>query len=53
MVKLAQEISADNAEESIVSELAYQARGDVAPIQSVIGGITAQEVMKASTLGHA
>lgn len=27
-------------------QLAYNARGDICPMQGVIGGITAQEVMK-------
>ena len=29
-----------------MTQLAYNARGDVCPMQGVIGGITAQEVMK-------
>ena len=29
-----------------MTQLAYNARGDLCPMQGVIGGITAQEVMK-------
>ncbi|KAJ7499196.1 ubiquitin activating enzyme [Mycena latifolia] len=34
-------------DEKIVTELAYQATGDVAPLVAVIGGFVAQEVLKA------
>ena len=33
-------------DESLLTQLAYNARGDICPMQGVIGGITAQEVMK-------
>lgn len=36
----------DAVDESLLTQLAYNARGDVCPMQGVIGGITAQEVMK-------
>ncbi|KAF8175962.1 ubiquitin activating enzyme [Mycena galopus ATCC 62051] len=34
-------------DEKILAELAYQARGDVPPLNAVIGGFVAQEVLKA------
>jgi len=34
-------------DEDLVMKLSYVAAGDVCPMQAVIGGITAQEVMKA------
>jgi ubiquitin-activating enzyme E1 len=34
-------------DEKIVTELSYQATGDIAPTQAVIGGFVAQEVLKA------
>ncbi|KDQ64663.1 hypothetical protein JAAARDRAFT_28301 [Jaapia argillacea MUCL 33604] len=40
--KLDQEV-----DEKVVTELAYQATGDVSPIVAVIGGFVAQEVLKA------
>ena len=36
----------DEVDESLLTQLAYNARGDICPMQGVIGGITAQEVMK-------
>ena len=33
-------------DERLLTQLAYNARGDICPMQGVIGGITAQEVMK-------
>lgn len=36
----------DEIDESLLRELSYQARGDLCPMQGVIGGIAAQEVMK-------
>ena len=36
----------DKVDESLLTQLAYNARGDICPMQGVIGGITAQEVMK-------
>ncbi|TBU32859.1 ubiquitin activating enzyme [Dichomitus squalens] len=46
VVALAKKIYAD-ADEKIVTELAYQATGDIAPINAVLGGFVAQEVLKA------
>ncbi|KAH7916131.1 hypothetical protein BJ138DRAFT_1122053 [Hygrophoropsis aurantiaca] len=46
VLALAQKIDAD-ADEKTVTELAYQATGDIAPIAAVIGGFVAQEVLKA------
>nr|CAB3267419.1 ubiquitin-like modifier-activating enzyme 1 [Phallusia mammillata] len=37
----------DSLDESLIRKLAFIARGDVCPMQGVIGGIVAQEVMKA------
>lgn len=34
-------------DDDIINKLSYVAAGDVCPMQAVIGGITAQEVMKA------
>ncbi|OJT04112.1 Ubiquitin-activating enzyme E1 1 [Trametes pubescens] len=45
-VKLAKAIDAD-ADEKILTELAYQATGDLAPVNAVIGSFVAQEVLKA------
>ncbi|KAL7282341.1 hypothetical protein ACG7TL_003811 [Trametes sanguinea] len=45
-VKLAKTIDQD-ADEKILTELAYQATGDVAPMNAVIGGFVAQEILKA------
>jgi len=36
----------DEVDEQLLTQLAYNARGDLCPMQGVIGGITAQEVMK-------
>ena len=46
VVALAKKIDAD-ADEKIVTELAYQATGDLAPMNAVLGGFVAQEVLKA------
>ena len=46
MIALAKTLNAD-ADEKILSELAYQASGDLAPMNAVIGGFVAQEVLKA------
>ncbi|EFI27654.1 ubiquitin activating enzyme [Coprinopsis cinerea okayama7 len=46
LFELAKKINAD-AEEKIVKELAYQASGDLSPINAVVGGFVAQEVLKA------
>ncbi|KAJ3214251.1 hypothetical protein HDU67_001850 [Dinochytrium kinnereticum] len=50
--ELAQEINKISPEpieldEKLIKELAYQARGDIAPMMAVIGGLVAQEVLKA------
>jgi ubiquitin-activating enzyme E1 len=46
LITLAKKIDAD-ADEKVLAELAYQATGDLAPINAVIGGFVAQEVLKA------
>jgi ubiquitin-activating enzyme E1 len=46
LVALAKKIDAD-ADEKIITELAYQATGDLPPVTAVIGGFVAQEVLKA------
>ncbi|KAI0353574.1 ubiquitin activating enzyme [Trametes cingulata] len=45
-VKLAKQIEPE-ADEKVLTELAYQATGDLAPMNAVIGGFVAQEVLKA------
>ena len=42
-------VQVDELDEKVFTWLAYLASGDVAPMQSVIGSITAQEVMKVSS----
>jgi ubiquitin-activating enzyme E1 len=37
----------EELDEKIITELAFQATGDIAPINAVIGGFVAQEVLKA------
>jgi ubiquitin-activating enzyme E1 len=46
VVALAKELDAD-ADEKVLKELAYQATGDLAPMNAVLGGFVAQEVLKA------
>jgi len=46
ILSLAKKINAD-IDENVVTELAYQATGDLSPIVAVIGGFVAQEVLKA------
>ncbi|KAG6841309.1 hypothetical protein C0991_012308 [Blastosporella zonata] len=46
VVALAKAIDAD-VDEKVVTELAYQATGDLSPVVAVIGGFVAQEVLKA------
>jgi ubiquitin-activating enzyme E1 len=46
VVALAKAIDPD-ADEKILTELSYQASGDIAPMNAVIGGFVAQEVLKA------
>ena len=36
----------ENIDEKLLKQLSYIAKGDVCPMQGVIGGIVAQEVMK-------
>lgn len=40
----------DEVDENLLTQLAYNARGDICPMQGVIGGITAQEVMKVCSI---
>ncbi|CAI9743336.1 ubiquitin-like modifier-activating enzyme 1 [Octopus vulgaris] len=37
----------EELDEKVLKEFSYQSRGDICPIQAFIGGVTAQEVMKA------
>ncbi|KAJ3723293.1 ubiquitin activating enzyme [Lentinula raphanica] len=46
VVAIAKKIDSD-ADEKIVSQLAYQATGDLSPVIAVIGAFVAQEVLKA------
>ncbi|THH20157.1 hypothetical protein EW146_g1165 [Bondarzewia mesenterica] len=46
IVSLAKKINAD-ADEKVLTELSYQAVGDVSPVIAVLGGFVAQEVLKA------
>lgn len=46
MVQLAKNIESE-ADEKVLTELSYQATGDVSPVVAVIGGFVAQEVLKA------
>jgi ubiquitin-activating enzyme E1 len=46
VVTLAKAIDVD-ADEKILTELSHQASGDIAPMNAVIGGFVAQEVLKA------
>ncbi|KAF9076472.1 ubiquitin activating enzyme [Rhodocollybia butyracea] len=46
VVAIAKKIDAD-ADEKIVTQLAYQATGDLSPVIAVIGAFVAQEVLKA------
>lgn len=43
------DIDYSTLEEKVLLELGYQAEGDLAPINAVIGGFVAQEVLKACT----
>ena len=52
VVKFAKEFNAtvklvEDIDEKLIKELAYQSRGDIAPMAAVIGGMVAQEVLKA------
>lgn len=46
LVSLAKKLDAD-ADEKVLTELSYQASGNLAPVNAVIGGLVAQEVLKA------
>lgn len=46
MVSLAKKLDAD-VDEKVLTELSYQASGNLAPVNAVIGGLVAQEVLKA------
>jgi ubiquitin-activating enzyme E1 len=48
LVSLAKKLDAD-VDEKVLTELSYQASGNLAPINAVIGGLVAQEVLKASS----
>ncbi|KAK7470927.1 E1 ubiquitin-activating protein [Stygiomarasmius scandens] len=43
---IAKKVDAD-VDEKVISELSYQATGDLSPLNAVIGGFVAQEVLKA------
>jgi ubiquitin-activating enzyme E1 len=45
--QLAKAISSDDLSESVIESLSYQATGDLSPMNAVIGGFVAQEVLKA------
>ncbi|KAG1719898.1 hypothetical protein EDD22DRAFT_1028041 [Suillus occidentalis] len=49
LVVLAKKIDPD-ADEKIITELAYQATSDLPPLAAVIGGFVAQEVLKACSM---
>ncbi len=46
VVTLAKQLDAD-ADEKVLKEMAYQAVGDLSPMNAVLGGFVAQEVLKA------
>lgn len=46
-INSASKAKVEELDESLIKELAYQAQGSLPPMQSVIGSIAAQEVMKA------
>jgi ubiquitin-activating enzyme E1 len=46
LVSLAKKLDAD-VDEKVLTELSYQASGNLAPVNAVIGGLVAQEVLKA------
>ncbi|OWF35050.1 ubiquitin-like modifier-activating enzyme 1 isoform X2 [Mizuhopecten yessoensis] len=41
------EAKVDDFDDDVLRELAYTARGDICPVAAIVGGMTAQEVMKA------
>lgn len=48
-IATAASIDVTTLDEKVLTELAYQATGDLSPVNAVIGGFTAQEVLKACT----
>ena len=46
LISLAKKLEAD-VDEKVLAELSYQASGNLAPVNAVIGGLVAQEVLKA------
>ena len=46
-INSASKAKVEELDEDLIRELAYEAHGDIPPMQSVIGSIAAQEVMKA------
>ena len=46
LISLAKKLDAD-VDEKVLTELSYQASGNLAPVNAVIGGLVAQEVLKA------
>lgn len=47
MLEMAKAISTEDLDEKILTELAYQSAGQLAPVNAVIGAFAAQEVLKA------
>ncbi|EJD53721.1 ubiquitin activating enzyme [Auricularia subglabra TFB-10046 SS5] len=47
VVSVAKTLAQDEINTNVVEELAFQATGDLAPVNAVIGGFVAQEVLKA------
>lgn len=47
IVSIAKTLSSEEFDAKVVEELAFQATGDLAPVNAVIGGFVAQEVLKA------
>lgn len=47
VVSIAKTLTSDEIDTKIVQELAFQATGDLSPVNAVIGGFVAQEVLKA------
>lgn len=46
-IALAKQISSEELDEKVLTELAYQSQGELSPMVAVIGGFVAQEVLKA------
>jgi len=47
VVEIAKSLTSEEFDTKLVTELAFQATGDLAPVNAVIGGFVAQEVLKA------